>query len=120
MMTHGYDQVPAPHQQCYQDNQLSQQFGGLSLQDPAFLQELQRIENQKYYQPQVLPPAGPGQHVDPMYAHNTGPGPGQAAPMQQNMVPVGSSSLPSVPMGGGSTGTDQTLRHHHQWSWCSD
>ena len=49
----------------------------------------------------MLPPAGPGQHVDPMYAHNQGPSQGS---MQQNMVPVGPNSLPSVPMGGGSTG----------------
>ena len=95
MMTH-HVQVQPPVQQvvqggCYTQPDLSQQFGTLSLQDPAFIQELQRIETQKYqnYPPQV--PVGPGgQHVDPMYG-------GQQ--QQAQPVPMG-----AVPMGGGSTG----------------
>ena len=84
---------------------LSHQLGQLSLQDPAFLQELQRLENQKYQYGAAgqvqLPPA---QH-DP--AAHTGVFPAQLGNMPP-MVPMGPNTLPSVPMGGGSTGDN----HH--------
>ena len=72
-----------------QQPDLAHQFGGLSLQDPAFLQELQRIETQKHY-------GGQQQHVQDVYMA----GPGQPGPATMG-------SLPTVPMGGGSTGTEQ-------------
>ena len=96
MMSHHHVQVQPPVVQqqppaaCQYQPDLAQQFGTLSLQDPAFIQELQRIETQKYqtYPPQV--PVAGGQHVDPMYA---------GAQQVQQPVPMG-----AVPMGGGSTG----------------
>ena len=87
-----YTQVPPTHQA-----DLSHQLGQLSLQDPAFIQELQRLENQKYQYGAVQPV--PAQH-DPA---NTGMFPAQVAPMPP-MVPMGPNTLPSVPMGGTSTG----------------
>ena len=89
----GYsDQVPTTHQP-----DLSHQLGQLSLQDPAFLQELQRLENQKYQYGAVQ--AVPAQH-DPA---NTGMFPAQVANMPAK-VPMGPNTLPSVPMGGQPTG----------------
>ena len=98
-MLPGYSgQVPPSHQA-----DLSHQLGQLSLQDPAFIQELQRLENQKYQfaavQPQQpLQPLQPGH--DPA---NTGMFPAQVANMAP-MVPLGPNTLPSVPMGGAPTG----------------
>ena len=91
-------QVPGGHHYQQQPD-LSHQFGALSLQDPAFLQELQRIETQKQFggQPQA-------QHVqDPVY---------MAGPGQPGMVPGPATmgSLPTVPMGGGSTGKEEEER----------
>ena len=88
-------QVPGGHHYQQQPD-LSHQFGALSLQDPAFLQELQRIETQKQFggQPQA-------QHVqDPVY---------MAGPGQPGMVPGPATmgSLPTVPMGWGSTGKEE-------------
>ena len=85
-------QVPGPAD-------LSHQLGQLSLQDPAFLQELQRLENQKYQY-------GPPQQVQQVQQVQQHPQP-QHDPAQHGlppMVPMGPNSLPSVPMGGGSTG----------------
>ena len=70
---------------------LSHQFGGLSLQDPAFLQELQRVDTLKYQQHH-------GHHGEPQPVYGQQPG---MLPQQQT---VGPSTLPTVPMGGGSTG----------------
>ena len=88
-------QVPGGHHYQQQPD-LSHQFGGLSLQDPAFIQELQRIETQKQFGGQPQP-----QHVgpDPVYMA----GPGQPGPATMG-------SLPTVPMGGGSTGTRRRRR----------
>ena len=86
-------QVPGGHHYQQQPD-LSHQFGALSLQDPAFLQELQRIETQKQF-------GGQAQHVqDPVY---------MAGPGQPGMVPgpANMGSLPTVPMGGGSTGKEE-------------
>ena len=85
-------QVPGGHHYQQQPD-LSHQFGGLSLQDPAFLQELQRIETQKQF-------GGQQQHVPDVY---------MAGPGQPGLVPGPATmgSLPTVPMGGGSTGTDR-------------
>ena len=86
-------QVPGGHHYQQQPD-LAHQFGGLSLQDPAFLQELQRIETQKHYGGQQQ------QHVQDVY---------MAGPGQPGLVPGPATmgSLPTVPMGGGSTGTEQ-------------
>ena len=86
-------QVPGGHHYQQQPD-LSHQFGALSLQDPAFLQELQRIETQKHYGGQQQ------QHVQDVY---------MAGPGQPGLVPGPATmgSLPTVPMGGGSTGTEQ-------------
>ena len=99
MSHHVQVQPPVVQQQAgglYNQPDLAQQFGTLSLQDPAFLQELQRIETQKY---QTFPPQVPGPvggHVDPMY--------GGGQPVQpQQPVPMG-----VVPMGGGSTGNNSS------------
>ena len=80
-----------------QQPDLAHQFGGLSLQDPAFLQELQRIETQKHYGGQHQQQQ---QHVQEVY---------MAGPGQPGLVPGPATmgSLPTVPMGGGSTGTEQ-------------
>ena len=95
----GYSgQVPPTHQA-----DLSHQLGQLSLQDPAFLQELQRLENQKYQYGGLQPL--PAQHEP----GTTGMFPAQVANMP-TMVPMGPNSLPSVPMGGPSTGGPETLR----------
>ena len=88
-------QVPGGHHYQQQPD-LSHQFGGLSLQDPAFLQELQRIETQKQF-------GGQQQHVPDVYMA----GPGQAGLVPG---PATMGSLPTVPMGGGSTGTDRERR----------
>ena len=90
------DQVPGGHYQQQPD--LSHQFGSLSLQDPAFLQELQRIETQKQFG--GVHHGQHGQHVpEPVYV---------AQPGQPGMVAMGQAaalgSLPTLPMGGGSTG----------------
>ena len=91
-MLPGYSaQVPPTHQA-----DLSHQLGQLSLQDPAFIQELQRLENQKYQYGAVQPL--PAQH-DPA---NTGMFPAQVATMPP--MPLGPNTLPSVPMGGAPTG----------------
>ena len=96
-MLPGYSaQVPPTHQA-----DLSHQLGQLSLQDPAFLQELQRLENQKYQYAAVQPlqPLQPGHEPA-----NTGAMfPGQVASLPP-MVPLGPNTLPSVPMGGAPTG----------------
>ena len=88
-------QVPGGHHYQQQPD-LSHQFGGLSLQDPAFIQELQRIETQKQFGGQPHVPHVPGQHVGPEPVYMAGP-----ATM---------GSLPTVPMGGGSTGTETRRR----------
>ena len=92
-------QVPGGHHYQQQPD-LSHQFGGLSLQDPAFIQELQRIETQKQFGGHPQP-----QHVQPDPVYMAGPG-------QQGMVPgpAAMGSLPTVPMGGGSTGTESRRR----------
>ena len=76
--------------QCYPQPDLSQQFGAqLSLQDPAFLQELQRLE------------AGKLQYPDPVYLQQPPqPAMGPAAPLQPGLA--------TLPLGGGSTGTART------------
>ena len=76
--------------QCYPQPDLSQQFGAqLSLQDPAFLQELQRLE------------AGKLQYPDPVYLQQ---------PPQQTMGPAAplQPGLATLPLGGGSTGIPYT------------
>ena len=83
-------QVPGGHHYQQQPD-LAHQFGGLSLQDPAFIQELQRIETQKQF-------GGQPHHAPDVY---------MAPPGQPGMAPgpaTMGSGLPTVPMGGGSTG----------------